>query len=279
MDSSDPPADAPDWRLLRALFPAGEGFRHKMGLQRREFGEFYAPTADGAPIRREKTAILEDDFFLYTLASGDGAAAFREFASALGHADLASDGGDDSDRAAATRELTLRIEPDFLLLTPPDWTLAWASVCFPSRWSLEGKLRRPLPELHTPVPGLNAELGQKIATFFDRMVPGEGWTRANWGLSASAQRNQHPRLPMPTLTAMTPPEETFVRIEDQHLVKLPQTGAVAFGIRIFSFRLSDVAHDPTVKAGLLEKLRTMPPEIANYKGLTQLLAGSASTAP
>lgn len=174
------------------------------------------------------------------------------------------------DSWTATRTLSLQVEPDFLLLIPPDWILAWASVCFPSRWSLEGKLHRPLHEIHFPVPGLNAELGNKIAAFFARLTPGEGWGRANWGLSASVNRNQHPSLPIPSLTTDTTTQETFVRVEDQHLLKLPRTGSIAFGIRVLSFRLSDVANDQQVLAGLLEKLQTVPPKTARYKGLASL---------
>ena len=254
--------DSPDFSLLRTLFPADEGFRHKMGLGRREFGDFYAPTAAGPLIRREKAAVLDHEAGLYTVWSDGGRAAFEEFAASCGAG------------AATTGELSLQIEPDFLLVMPPGWTLAWASVCFPSRWSLEGKLGQPLPDLHQPVPGLNAELGGKIGTFLARLTPGEGWGRANWGLSASAQRNQHPTRPLPVLTAATPPEQTFLRVEDQHLLKLPRTGAVAFGIRIFSFRLSEAAADPAVRAGLQKKLRTMPPEVANYKGLARFFSAA-----
>ena len=266
MDSPDDSVDAPDARLLRALLPPGEGFRHKMGLQRREFGEFYAPTAAGPAIRREKDAILTADLALHTALAEEGRAAFDEFAALLGHPDVAGQPLD------AVRALSLRIEPDFLLVLPPDWTLAWASVCFPSHWSLEGKLRPPLWEIHAAVPGLNDDLGRKIATFFERMTPGEGWGRANWGLSASARRNQHPHLTLPSLAADTPPEKNFLRVEDQHLLKLPLTGALAFGIRIFSFQLSDVARDPSIAAALRERLETMPPDVANYKGLTRYLA-------
>lgn len=243
-----------------------------MGLQRREFREFYAATAAGASIRREKAAILESDPALYTLTSDEGRPAFGEFADLLGHHNARSHGHALLD---ATRTLSERIEPDFLLVLPPDWTLTWASVSFPSRWSLEGKLHRPLHEIHAAVPGLNVELGRKIATFFERMTPGEGWGRANWGLSASARRNQHPRLPTPVLTAGTPPEEAFVRVEDQHLLKLPRTGAMAFGIRVFSFRLSEVWRDQVVAAALRERFRTMPLEVANYKGLAQFLTAEA----
>jgi len=269
-----PPVDAPDWRLLRALFAEGEGFLHKMGVRRREFSEFYAPTADGSSLRRQKAALLGHGPSEYMAMAGAGLAVFREFAEALGHRAADSCGEEMPDWIDATRTLSLRTEPDFLLLTPPDWTLVWASVCFPSRWSLEDKLRRPLHEIHAVVPGLNAELGSKIATFFARMVPGEGWGRANWGLSASPARNQHPQLPVPTLTAWTRAEETFVRIEDQHLLKLSRTGGIAFGIRVLNFRLSEVLRDPFVTASLQEKLRTMPPDVAAYKGLTDYLTRS-----
>ena len=238
-----------------------------MGLRRRDFGEFYAPTDANTAIRREKDAILGNGPSIYTATSDDGRSVFREFSEMLGHA--MNDGSFDT--SAATRALSLRVEPDFLLLTPPDWTLAWASVCFPSRWSLDGKLGQPLHEIHSRVPGLNVELGTKIATFFARLSSGEGWARANWGLSASADRNQHPRLPIPMLTAETTADETFVRVEDQHLIKLPRTGAMAFGIRVLSFRLSDIVNDRQVLAGLQEKLQTMPPETAHYQRLVRLL--------
>ena len=267
MDSPDDPVDAPDAPLLRALFPPEGGFRHKMGLQRREFHEFYAPTAAGPAIRREKGAILASNPTLYAVLAEEGCAAFGEFAAMLGHPDAPG-----QTPLAAACSLSLQIEPDFLLVRPPDWTLAWASVCFPSHWSLEGKLRLPLWEIHAAVPGLNDGLGRKITTFFERMAPGEGWGRANWGLSASARRNQHPRLSGPSLAADTPPEATFLRVEDQHLLKLPRTGALAFGIRIFSFRLSEVARDASIAAALKERLATMPPDVANYKGLTRFLA-------
>ncbi len=271
MASPDIFADPPDTRLLRVLFPPGEGFRHKMGVQRREFREFYAATAAGTSIQRDKTALLADDPTRYMVASTGGWSAFHEFAAMLGVSDVA--GAADAPRwLDATRNLSLRVEPDFLLLLPPDWRLVWASVAFPSRWSLEGELHRPLHEIHAAVPGLNAELGRKIDTFFARMSPGEGWGRANWGLNASASRNQHPCLTLPTLTADTPPDETFVRVEDQHLLKLPGTGAMAFGIRVLSFRLSEVAHDEAVAAALRERLKTMPPDVAEYKGLARFLA-------
>ena len=178
---------------------------------------------------------------------------------------------DDGGRQAFNQQLGLLLEPDLLLVQPPDWSLVWANVCFPSRWSLEGKLRRPLAWIHEPVPGLNAELAGKIAMFFSRLAPGEGWRRANWGLSASALRNQHPDEPIPRLGAAIDPGSVFARVEDQHLLKLPGCGAIAFGIRITTFAWGEVMRLPNVGGPLIEDLRSMSPEVAKYKGLEEFI--------
>ncbi len=169
------------------------------------------------------------------------------------------------------RRLGLAVEPDLLFVQPPEWSLVWANVCFPSRWSLEGKMHRPLSWIHEAVPHLNADIGGKIATFFARLAPGEGWRRANWGLSASCARNQHSSEPVPMLTAETPPDQIFVRVEDQHLLKLPETGAIAFGIRITSFAWCEVRQDAAIRSSILEKLRSMPQEVSRYKSVSEIL--------
>ena len=171
------------------------------------------------------------------------------------------------DRQARHRAVTLALEPDWLLLAGPDWRLVWASVCFPTRWSLEGKAGRPLPDIHEAVPGLNRELGRKIDVFFDRLSPGDGWTRANWGLTANAARNQHPSRPFTPLSEGTPDAAVCVRVESQDFCKLPQTGAIAFGIRILNFPLAGVRERPGIAAGLQTQLRTMPDEVAAYKAI------------
>ena len=60
-----------------------------------------------------------------------------------------------------------------------------------------------------------------------------------------------------------------MRVEDQHLLKLPISGAVVFGIRIASLPLAAAMENPEVRAGLKTKLRTMPPDIACYKDVAR----------
>ena len=255
------------WQALAKLF-AGEqaAFRHRMGVSKGRFSAFYRPTPEAAPIRMEKEAVLRlPDGAHYLLATAAGGEAFDEFSRVLDLSAALADAG--PDRHARHRAATLALEPDWLLLAAPDWRLVWASVCFPTRWSLEGKAGLPLPDIHAAVPGLNRELGRKIDVFFGRLPPGEGWARANWGLSASVERNQHPSRPFTPLSERTPDAAVFVRVESQHFCKLPQTGAIAFGIRILNFPLVSVKARPNIAAGLKSQLRTMPGEVAAYKGI------------
>ena len=255
------------WEILTRLFAHQDAsFRHHLGLARSSPGDFYAPTAEEDAIRAEKQAILaSSDSDQYLFDSAEGWPAFQEFASLTGCA-LASP-TISPDRKAFNRDATLALEPDWMLLVQPDWKLVWASVCFPTRWSLAGKGLQPIASIHAIVPGLNTDLGRKIDVFFSRLQPGEGWGRANWGLSTSTARNQHPRLPYRPLCNQTPSDEVNVRLESQHLLKLPETGAVAFGIRILNFPLREVADHPDVVAGLKQQLRTMPADVAAYKGI------------
>src|SRR5689334_14106619 len=64
--------------------------------------------------------------------------------------------------------LGCELEPDFLLLrVEPSRTarLEGGVVCFPSAWSLEEKIGRPITAIHEVVPGLNASLGAQINSF------------------------------------------------------------------------------------------------------------------
>ena len=258
-----------EWKLLARLFADEHAsYHHRLSLSRIGAPEFYAPTTEAAPIREQKQAILAsaaaDEYFF---DCDEGLTAFLEFARKVSLPANATD--PTLSRGSLNRAATLALEPDWMLLATPDWRLLWASVCFPTRWSLAGKGSRPLAEIHGIVPGLNAELGRKIDVFFGKLAPGDGWARANWGLSTSAERNQHPSRPYTALTDQTPMGNVFVRVESQHLLKLPESGAIAFGIRILNFPLAEVAECGQIVAGLKEQLRTMPGAVAAYKGIPE----------
>ena len=126
---------------------------------------------------------------------------------------------------------------------------------------------RPLEEIHSVVPGLNTQLSRTILGFLGKMAPGVSWLRANWGLSRSAELNQHPARKLPRLDASVDADEVWLRVEWQSLVALPANRGVLFGMRIQVLSLAQVKEDPAVAEGLRRALRTMPEQMAAYKGI------------
>lgn len=158
-------------------------------------------------------------------------------------------------------------EPDFVLLDE-DLRVQAGCVCFPSFWSLPEKLGKPIADVHAPVPGLNDEVGAKMQTFLHRLKPGEVWERWNWGLAATPELNCHPEMRRARLDASATLANTWFRVEHQALVRLPQTGAILFGIRVLVSSLEEEARaEPGFAPMLRQQLASMPEAVADYKGL------------
>ncbi|MCH2059355.1 MAG: DUF3445 domain-containing protein [Verrucomicrobiales bacterium] len=168
-------------------------------------------------------------------------------------------------------QLALHWEPDFLILLPEpggQFLFKAGAVCFPSSWRPEEKIGLPIHAIHAPVPTLNEKLGAQIDTFLTRLKPSTPWQRFNWGLSGSPVLNQHPRLNHQQLIHPLNPRQTWIRIEDQILLRLPESGAILFGIRLVNIELTEIKQQPEACSGLRRAIKTMPESIANYKGIT-----------
>lgn len=168
------------------------------------------------------------------------------------------------------------VEPDWVLLdgdASRGFPVTGGAVVFPSGWGLEEKIGHPLDAVHSPVPGLESALGPQIATFLGRIAPGAAWERENWGLSASPALNQHPSRNVRRLDESASLSATWLRLEEQFLTRLPETGAILFGIRVSSHRLDALLRTFPALAPRLERaLRTMPGPLAEYKGLSRARA-------
>ena len=161
-------------------------------------------------------------------------------------------------------------EPDFLLLRQNDggeFRLVAGCVCFPSHWALREKMRHSLAAIHAPVPTLNAALGAKIDAFLTNLRADAVWERWNWGLAATSELNDHPARHLPRLTAASSPDACWFRAEHQAFRLLPETRTILFAIRLELFPLTELAADSSLAARLAGVLRSMPAEIAAYKGL------------
>ncbi len=140
-----------------------------------------------------------------------------------------------------------------------------AVLCFPSRWLLSEKLGRPLTPIHSPVPGYAAEVARRVNRVFEALRADRPLVRVNWTVQPT------PELFLPqseTVKSAGPAPATsgpfHLRTERQTLVRLPRTGAVAFGIKTSVTPVDRLS--PAVAAGLAQALRGLGDGMVAYKG-------------
>jgi hypothetical protein len=242
-----------------------EDYRMQMGVRPGDAARFFAPSEDNRRILNLRAALLDEAAAEYCL-TGPASAALEALSTWCG-TEL-------PDVMTAGR----RCESDWVLLTPDSAGVLRVTagvVCFPSSWSLREKAGLPMSDVHAPVPGLNSQLGRGIDTFLARLSPGAAWERENWGLSADDSLDHHPRKTVPPLTESATLANTWLRLERQLFVRLPDD-SVLFGIRVSTHRLDELAREPGVAARLARALATMVEAIALYKGVSVARAALAS---
>jgi dimethylamine monooxygenase subunit A len=146
-------------------------------------------------------------------------------------------------------------------------------LCFPNDWSLPDKLGRPVLEVHAPVPGFARQAGEATLRLLERLRPGRPVWRANWAIRATDALDLSPRagpVPVEHVDATNAGETLVVRVERQTLSRLPETGAILFTVHTRSWPLEVVARDPERARRLLDAVRSMPPGMARYKGISPM---------
>lgn len=173
------------------------------------------------------------------------------------------------DRFCALTAIGRLVAEDFCLLVPDvpsgEYRLVAAVLCFPSRWLLSEKLGRPLTPIHTPVPGYAGGLAQRVNRVFEALRPDRPLVRVNWTVHTTAELF----LPQSEGQKSAAFEHDraarfYLRTERQTLVRLPRTGAVAFGIKTSVTPVECLA--PPVARGLADALAGLDDGMVAYKG-------------
>ena len=99
---------------------------------------------------------------------------------------------------------------------------------------------------------------------FNHLRPQHPVTRFNWSIQEYDALDQRPEH-QPEISAETP---LYYRTERQSLVRLPDTGAIAFTIRVYVHPLSTLEGE--TMAALFRAVDGMPPDLAHYKGFDRL---------
>jgi hypothetical protein len=146
-----------------------------------------------------------------------------------------------------------------------------AILCFPSRWRLHEKIGKPLGAVHGPVPHYAEKLAAPVDRFMARVKPGHIASRLNWSvLDSPAMFQPGGKWRQQTDTAITPDnagEWLHLRVERQTLRRLPQSGAILFGIRVHSYQMARAITTRADAVRLAEAVRALPDATVHYKSL------------
>ncbi len=159
------------------------------------------------------------------------------------------------------------IEEDFMLLQPIGGKLliSAAANAYSSSGRLVKSVGSDVPWAHIPVPGVKEQLGARIDKILASIHPDFPSERFNWQLTPIGEiffpLNPHAEnllaLDEVLRVLETRPERCgellWIRAERQTLVRLPRTGAIAFGIHTFSDPLSSIQHE----RGCLSAIRNL----------------------
>ena len=185
-------------------------------------------------------------------------------------------------------DMAARLVPeDLLLLTPfadavadnvtaVKWRLVAAALCFPAHWVLAEKMGKPLAAIHDPVPHYNERLAGPVEQFFNKMTVGPISARTNWSLQIGTELFTPHRSEKQAAAGDLDNNQLCLRLENQTLRKLPQTGFVLFTIRTHIEPVSRWKHTPNAIDDLAKMLKDMSSESKSYKGAS-LYAGALGT--
>jgi heme-dependent oxidative N-demethylase alpha subunit-like protein len=149
--------------------------------------------------------------------------------------------------------------------------LTAAVLCFPSRWRLHEKIGKPLAAVHGPVPHYAERLAAPVDRFMAKVKVGHIASRLNWSVLDDPAMYQPTGKWREASNVRVTPENAgdtlYLRVERQTLRRLPQSGAILFGIRVHSYRLARAITRPEDATRLAEAVRALPEATVHYKSL------------
>lgn len=199
---------------------------------------------------------------------------------ALQDLDFEFTAGDDSSLPMGPlRFLGSQIQDDIALLDHREDAL-WLDaglVTFAADWSLGFDVGMKFLEVHSPVPRVHDEqIVARAQQFLMRLQPGENYRRTNWTMTVDRRLDTstetYPEWAQDRSTVAADPslpERLHLRVEVQHFLRLPHTGALLFLVRTHLLSLTDIARVPAWRERLGHILAELPEDMAEYKGISR----------
>jgi hypothetical protein len=167
---------------------------------------------------------------------------------------------------------------DFTLQDQRDGTLFMdgGMVTCQADWSLAFDLGMSFIEWHGPVP-MAHEMGvfDRALRYLMNLRLGEPVRRLNWTMTIhprmdTSPENYHKWGPdRMKVTSENAGQLAHLRVELQAFFRLPRSNAILFSIRCYLISLAELATVPRWAMRTHRVLRSLPPELINYKGLAR----------
>lgn len=174
--------------------------------------------------------------------------------------------------------ITRQAQGDFCLLDHREDNLFidGGTVTTQADWSLDFDLGMSFMEWHGPVPlAHQAGIFERALKFLLRLQLGAPVRRLNWTMTVNPRLDTSPEhYPEwgPDRASITPENvaaKLHLRVELQTLFRLPRSNAILFCVRCYLIGLGELARVPKWGKRLHRVLGTLPPELAEYKGLVR----------
>ncbi len=172
-----------------------------------------------------------------------------------------------------------QVQDDIVLLDQRDGDLFADAgvVTFSAGWSFGFDVGMTFLEIHGPVPGLR-ESGviTRAREFLMRLQPNQIYRRTNWSMTIGRTLDvsvetladrAHARAALDSIDDETFGRVLHLRVEVQHLIRLPESGAICFLIRTYMLPLADVATVDEWRLRMASVLAELPDDIAGYKSI------------
>jgi dimethylamine monooxygenase subunit A len=184
------------------------------------------------------------------------------------------------------RFLSRQVQEDIVLLDQREDTL-WLDagvVTFAADWSMGFDVGMRFLEVHGPVPRVHEEqIITRAQQFLLRLQPDEPYRRTNWTMTVDRKLDTSTEAypwwgPDRVSVANDPalPDRLHLRVEVQHLLRLPRSGAILFLVRTHLLPLAELATVPAWRERLGKVLADLPEDLAEYKGISRYRQAAAS---
>jgi hypothetical protein len=177
------------------------------------------------------------------------------------------------------RYIAGQVQEDIVLLEQRDDTLFADAgvVTFAADWSFGFDVGMSFLEIHGPVPRIRQEgVITRAHEFLKLLQPHHPYRRTNWTMTIrrrlDVSTERYPEWGPDRDWIQQVDDATFgrlvhLRVEVQHLIRLPYSGAVMFLIRTYMLPLERLATVDAWRSRTAAALAELPDDMADYKGI------------